>query len=1080
MIKIYFKQKIISFLICLLILVATGVNGYAHFSNGLADKGTALSSAGIAPSAHRPSVKRFSNVNVWLSRESQAPQFTVKGSVRDSLGNPLVGVSVNLKGSGNGTVTNAMGNYSLGLPNDHGTLVFSYIGYNRKEVPVKGRLEINVVMDATVSSLDQLVVVAMGKQKEESVLGSIARVKMDDIKDIPSTSVTNAIAGKMAGAVTVQRSGEIGLNTTSFWIRGISTFGSNQTPLILVDGVERSLNDVSINEIESVSILKDAAATAVYGSQAANGVVLVTTRHGKTGKPQVEVNLQYGITDLPTMPKYLGGAQYAQLYNEAFGRTNYSDQYIQNVKDGTDPYLYPDVDWFKETFTKYSQNSLATIDMHGGSKSTQYFVNFGYYNEIGNLRNDPSNSYKSNLILNKYSYRSNVDIQVFPKTKINLEVGGYLSDLNSPGIGGPIYGANYTPAQTVFYYANLSTPISTPVRVPIDVLPDGTKVMGWGAPTQVGEKNPAERLMGSGYDTRYESQLLTQLTINQDLSDLTKGLDAKFSFSFDDYNTTAVERRKFSSTYGVVGEDNDGNPITTEVDKGDEFLGYTRSLGSNRSEELKAQLNYNTVISSKHNIGGMVTYYQRDYRTGDASSEILSLPEREQGLAVRATYNYAERYFFEFDMGYNGSENFEKGHRFGLFPAVAGGWLVSREPFWKGVEQTINLLKLKGSVGLVGSQALPGGDRFGYITVYGAGLGGYSFGGPSPTAYTGVGLERAGISDLTWETGLKKDVGIQMEMFNGVVSLDVDYFHELRSRILTERISLPGLVGINSTPYANIGKMSNKGIEGTIAVSKALSQNGSIRFYGNFSFIKNKILNMDEPPRKYPYEQRTGHPLGQEFGLIAQGYFADSSEILKSPTQMFGVVRPGDVKYKDINGDGTITVDDEVPIGYSTIPQLNYGFGMQARFKNFDAGVFFRGEAKVTYSLGGAYIPFNQGVGKGNLFVQALDRWTPENPNPNAQYPRLFDGKSANNWQPSSKNIYDGSFLRLQTVELGYSVNTTALHRFIGINSLRIYLISDNVALFSKWDMWDPETGTADGSNYPPQRKFNFGIRTSF
>lgn len=1002
----------------------------------------------------------------------------ITGTVTDDEGEPLIGVNVLVKGSNKGTATDFDGNFSLEDVNENATLVFSYIGYQKKEVPLEGRSNINIILESDSELLDEVVVVGMGEQRKASVIGAISNVNMADLK-VPNRSMTNALAGKMAGAVVVQRTGELGNDNGGFWIRGISTFSSNRSPLILVDGVERDMQDLNPENVESVSILKDASATAVYGVRAANGVVLVTTRKGVVQEPTIEFKTEYGVSDLPTLPNYLGGADYARLYNEALGRDNYSEDYIENLENGSDPYLYPNVNWFDETYTKYSNNAQATLNVRGGGDVARYFVGLGFIGESGNFQNSPETAYDSNLGLQRYNFRSNVDLTLSKTTVVDLEVGGYLTDLHTPGLGGNIYGTNFSPAGELFYWSNLSTPISNPVRIPIGEDANGNTEYAWGAPSQVGEKNPAERLLGSGYNTEYRNQLMSQITLNQDLGVITEGLKLKTSYSFDAYNLTQIQRRKQSTTYGVQGRDEDtGDLIYNEVDKGQEFLNYSRSLQSNRAKEFKFQLIYNTTLQSQHRLGGMLMYYQRDFINGNAGSSILALPYRRQGIAARGTYDYDDRYFAELNVGYNGSENFPKESRFGVFPAVAGGWLISNEDFWSGnMRRTINVLKIKGSYGLVGSEALPGGQRYGYLSIYGGGLGGYHFGETS-RYFGGVGLDRIGVQDLTWEKGVKKNIGFEMLMFNGDISLELDYFHERRHDILLRRTSLPDIVGINSVPFANRGEMVNRGMDGTLEVSKNYEK-GFTRVYGNFTYARDKILEQDEPDRNYEYRQRTGHKYGQNFGLIALGYFVDETDIENSPEQTFGDVRPGDVKYKDINGDGKITIDDEVPIGFSNLPEINYGFGVQTMYRDFDIGIFFRGQGRVSYRLGGAYIPFNQGVGKGNLYEEALDRWTVDNPRQDAQYPRLYNGTSANNWQSSTKTLYDGSFVRLSDVELGYTLRDGALSK-IGMKSIRFYLIGNNVALFSNWKMWDPETGTSSGSNYPLQRKFNFGIRGTF
>ncbi len=1006
---------------------------------------------------------------VYLPKEES----TVRGVVSDQTGVGLPGVNVVVKGTTEGVVSDINGYYIINAKKGD-ILQFSYIGFKTEEVTIGAEPTINLVLKDDIHELDEAVVVGMGTQRKASVIGSISAAPIEGMR-IPQRSLTTALAGRIAGAVVVQRSGEPGAESTDFWIRGISTFGANRSPLVLVDGVERDMSDLSIEEVESISVLKDASATAVYGVRAANGVVLVTTRKGVAQKPTVELKLEYGASDLPNMPKFLDGANYAMLYNEAFGKINYTEEYIENVRKGTNPYLYPNIDWFDEIFKKYSSNANASLNIRGGGEIARYFVSAGFYNENGNLKNSSDNDYKSNVGLKRYNFRANVDLTLTRTTTVNLEIGANLIDTHQPGEGGDYYGTYMSPAEKLFLYSYLSTPLSCPVRVPIGKDPQGNQIWGWGAPTQVGERNPAERLLGSGYDSGFQTHIISQFVLNQDLKFILPGLDFKGAFSFDVNQISLQSRRKNSTTYGVRGTDDNGDPIVYEVEKGQDFLGYGETFSSNRALELKLQLNYNQRFNDVHRVGGMFMYYQRDYVNASAGNSIGALPYRKQGLAIRATYSFADRYFGEFNLGYNGSENFPKGYRFGVFPAGAIGYLISEESFWN--IKSINFLKLRTSIGLVGAEALPNNQRFGYLSTYGEGLGGYNW-GLTEAGIIGVGEDRIGVPNLTWEKGLKKNVGIELKMFDNKISFEADYFHEKRRDILIQRSTVPGIAGMNMQPFANMGVMRNHGIEGTLEFNDVIGNVG-YRIYGNFTFTRNKILEMDEAPKSEPYRMRTGHRYGQQFGLIAIDLFEDEEDIKNSPQQKFGAVRPGDVKYKDMNNDGQITIDDETAIGYSSIPEIVYGFGGQLNWNGFDLGIFFRGQAHVTYTLGDRFIPFNEGVGKGNLFEKALDRWTEDDPRKDAFYPRLSNGKSANNWQSSTRRIYDGSLLRLADIEVGYTFRQKWLEP-IGMKSLRIYFLSNNVALFSKWDMWDPETGSGAGDKYPISRKFNFGLRTSF
>ena len=898
---------------------------------------------------------------------------SVRGTIIDEQGVPIPGVSVVIKGTSTGVISDINGYYIIDAkPGD--VLVFSFIGFKSQEIVVDKKPSLDVVLKEDVNELEATVVVGMGSQRKASVIGSISSVSIKEL-EVPQRNLTNALSGRISGAVVVQRSGEPGQDNADFWVRGISSFGANQKPLVLVDGVERDMSDLSIEEVESISILKDASATAVYGVRAANGVVLVTTRKGVAQKPVIEVKLESGFSDLPTMPKLLDGANYAILANEALGTENYTQEYIENLRKGTNPFLYPNVDWMDQLFRKYSTNTNAAINIRGGGERARYYISASFIDDNGNLKNNPEADYKSNVSLRRYNFRSNVDVTLTKTTNLSLEIGANMTDMHQPGLGNEyVYGRWFSPVELLYYYSYLSNPLSAPVRVPIGKDAFGDTEWGWGAPSQVGEVNPAERLFGSGYNKSFRSQIMSQITLKQDLSFLLDGLNFQASFSFDANNTTIQNRRKYSSTYNITGVNDDtGEFQVAEITKGNDFLGYNVSTASNRAEELKVQLNYNNVFNDKHRVGAMAMYYQRDYVDQTAGSAVQSLPYKKQGLALRTTYSFNDCYFAEFNMGYNGSENFPKGKRFGVFPAGALGYLISNESFWPF--KFINVLKIRGSVGLVGSESLPNSMRFGYLSYFGSGLGGYYF-GKAPSYHEGIGEDQIGVSDLTWEKGFKKDVGVELKMFNSMISLDFDYFHERRSDILIQRQSVPGTMGVIKQPFANKGIMENSGVDGTLEFNHSI---GDFRYklYGNFTYTHNKIIEMDEAQKKYDYRMQTGHRYGQHFGLIALGLFKDQKDINESPEQKFGDVRPGDVKYLDYNGDGVVDEDDKCPIGYSSVPEIVYGFGTQLFWKGFDFGIFFRGQAHVTYGLGGdTFIPFNKGVGKGNLFEKALDRWS--------------------------------------------------------------------------------------------------------
>lgn len=1012
-----------------------------------------------------------SESNAYSAAPARAERLIAKGKVIDPNGQPVAGVAVIIDETKTGTVTDGNGYYMIDVPNVGVHLTFTCLGYKPQTAVVPKSLSLDIYMEEDTLEMDAAVVVGMGHQRKASVIGAISSVSRDALK-IPQRNLTNALAGKIAGAVVVQRTGEPGLDNAEFWIRGISSLNSS-APLVLVDGVERSMSDLSIEEIETISVLKDASATAVYGVRAANGVVLVTTRKGIAQKATIDVKIESGISNLVNMPKLLDGANYMRLYNEAYGSEFYSPEQIRMTETHADPYLYPNVNWFDELFTKFSTNSQVSVNVRGGGERARYYVTASYLRDNGNLYNNPDTDYNTNINITRYNFRSNIDMSLTKTTTLSLEIGANMTDAHQPR---PITSSNnfQSQASELFSACYQQDPITTPVRVPLGYNEFGEMQWGWGAPLSTSVGNPAERLFGSGYNKTYRTSVMSQIILKQNLDFLTKGLDFTASFSYD-VNTVSIQSRgKYSSLYAVNGVD-DETGLYSLVPKreGDEFLGYSYSNTGDRADEFKAQFNYERVFNERHRVGAMAMYYQRSFNNLAAGSSILALPYRKQGLAFRATYSYDDRYFIEYNMGYNGSENFKSGERFGVFPAGAIGYLISNEPFWK--VKWINHLKIRGSIGLVGSDVLAAG-RFAYLSTWESGLGGHYF-GPNATWSAGIGEAQEGVLGLTWEKGLKKDLGLELKMFDSMVSIDLDYFHEKRWDILIQRSSVPGIAGLNQQPLANMGRMTNHGFEATAEFNHHIGK-VNYRIYGNFSFARNKITEKDEAPTD-PWRMRTGHPLNQQFGLIALGLFEDQDEIDLSPEQKFGTVRPGDVKYLDYNGDGVVDAHDEVAIGYSRVPEINYGFGLQINWKGLDFGAFFRGQAHVSYSLGGSFFPFANGVGKGNLFAKAMDRWSEENPNPNAFYPRLSASASANNQKASTRTIYDGSLLRLSDLEVGYTFRGKHLKSW-GCQSLRVYFVGSNLLLFSPWDMWDPESGSTNGSNYPLARKFNLGVRISF
>lgn len=991
----------------------------------------------------------------------QAQKKTIKGKVFDEKGETIVGANVWLKESTVGVATDINGEYTLTYEGNYQILVISFIGYKTQEIVIGNQSTIDVTMVPDSEKLEEAVVVAYGTQKKESVIGAISSVEVDKLK-VPGSSVSNTLAGQLAGVVSVQRSGEPGKGS-NFYIRGISTFNSDsQRPLVLVDGIERDLDLVDPEDIATFSILKDATATAVYGVRGANGVILVTTRKGSDGKPRINVRAEAGLTGPNKMPKMVDAVQWAQLYNEAIGRKYYSDETIQKYRDGSDPDLYPNVNWIDALYKNFASNQRVNANVSGGGSIARYYVAGSYYNEGSIFKEDKSNDYTSSINYNKINFRANLDINLTQSTILNVNLANVYEKKFSPGAS----------LDDIWGYAFMTSPNAFPVRYS-----DGT----FSAPGGSGY-NPYNLLTQSGYTEEYWNSAQSLVGLTQDFSEIvTPGLKANIKLSWDAYHNNKEVRSKEVNQYFATGRNEDGTLNYQEIYKGSESLTYTNTVGGYKTTYLEASLTYDRVFG-KHRVGALFLYNQKK-KTYTASGNMLSsLPYKNMGIAGRLTYSFDDRYFIEGNVGYNGSENFSPGKRFGVFPAFALGWMVSNEKFFQPVTHIIDMLKLKGSYGIVGNDQIGGGRRFIYEATIqykdanGNNLPGYTWGSTGNMGGNGIRMGEVANPNVGWEEAKKLNVGFEISFFNAV-KIQGDYFKEERSGIFMQRSALPGIVGLSTMPWVNVGKMNNQGFDGTIEYEQQIGE-VQLTARGNFTYARSEIIDNDEPDWKHKYQNRIGKPYGQSFGLKALGLFQSQEEIDNSPTQTYGTVRVGDIKYQDIDGDGKIDANDEVAIGYPSLPEINYGFGATAAWKGFDLNVFFQGVSHTSFFIGGDAM---YGFSSGNLGRAAINedvykhRWTAENPNPNARYPRMSADNSPNNNRNSTWRMRDGSFLRLKNMEIGYSMPKRILDKTF-ITSLRFYVSGQNLLTFSKFKLWDPELYSSNGAKYPISRVFTVGV----
>ena len=971
---------------------------------------------------------------------------------------PIIGATVWVKDSALGTNTNVDGAFDYTFTGHYGYIAVSYIGYQTQEFPVTNLPK--VIELSAGNELDEVVVVGYGTQKKARVVGSIASVSVNDIR-MPTAKISNNLAGQLAGVISVQRSGEPGASST-FWIRGISTFGSSTTPLVLVDGIERDLDLVDIEDIKDFSILKDAAATAIYGVRGANGVILITTREGIVGKPQINIRFEAGMVQPTKVPDMLDAVQFAELWNAAAGSEVYTPEVIQKYRDGSDPDLYPNVDWVDYLYKDLSFNERVNVNVTGGGSTAKYYISGGFYNEDGLFARDNMKEYNTSVFYRKFNFRSNVEVQLHKYTKLNVNLATTFERKNEPG----------TAASTIWDYAVKSAPNVFPAVYSNGLLP---------GPGANNGENPYVLLTQTGYREKFYNTAQSLFSLTQDLGDwVTKGLTVTVKGSFDAKNYNHLARTKTPPQYMASGRDEFGDLILQQTVVGTDNLTYAESHSGYRSVYLEASVNWARSFG-KHDLSALFLYQQsqRNDVGIDKSEPELALPYRHQGIAGRITYSYDNRYFIEGNFGYNGSENFSPGKRFGFFPSVAAGYVISNEKFFEPVRGVIDLLKIKASYGIVGNDKIGTGDnvrRFIYNGTVNSGSS-YYF-GTTPHSSSSIQMGDWPNPNVGWEEAHKLNVGVDLSLFSKL-KISADYFKEKREGIFLQRQSIPVYVGLSTQPWVNIGKMRNSGVDASLEYHQTIGQDLHLTVRGNFTYARNMIVDQDQPDYKYLYMNRTGQARYQTFGLVAAGLFRDQADIDAWPKQSFGDVEPGDIKYLDLNGDGVVDSYDTKPIGYTSIPEIVYGFGFSLQWKAFDFSAFFQGVGHVSFStLTDQTLGFNaRNSREANLFSDVYDNyWTPERLD--AKYPRLYIGTNNNNNQTSTFWMANGRYMRLKNLEIGYTL-PKRISQKMAMQNMRVYLSGVNLFTFSPFKLWDPDLQTG-ATNYPNNRIINIGLTIGF
>ena len=981
----------------------------------------------------------------------------VTGRVFDAKGDALIGVTVSQADNPQvATVTDINGTYTLQLPTVGVTIRFAYMGFKEKTVRVTKSAVIDVALEENVSALNEVVVVGYGTQKKASVVGAINNLEPSKLNLVSSRSMSNGFAGMVPGIIAVQRSGDPWNNNSDFWIRGISSFAGNTQPLVLIDGIERSINDIDPDEVASFSVLKDAAASAVYGVRGANGVIMVETKRGSIGKPQVSVRFEHALSQPVRIPQYVGSVKYLELVNEMYsqdGMAPYvSEATLRNYRDKTDPELYPDVNWWDVISKNHADNTRATLSVNGGSNVLRYALVAGYYNENGILARDKTKAWDSSLKVDRYTVRSNVDINITSSTILRINIGGYLQSRNAPP--GDISDSR------AFYNAMRIPPYIHPA-----IYADGK------IPRIINKDNPWAALTQRGYERLNHSNVEALTSIEQDLKFVTPGLRLKLTYAFDKFSANSVTRAKNPDYYHpATGRDYEGNLITSIQANGEDFLGYAKDAKwGNQSVYVEATLNYNRTFGSKHAVNGMLLYNHKNFDDGSF------LPFRTQGFAGRTSYTYDDRYVAEFNFGYNGSENFAPGKRFGFFPAVAAGWIVTQEKFMQRLTKVLSLLKIRASWGLAGNSNI-NGRRFAYLSTI-ANNGEYYFGSDRLLHRLGRAEGDVGVPDLTWEKLKIYNVGVDASFWKGLLYGSLDVFYRKRTGIPgTRLVTLPSTFGA-TLPEENLNSTSTRGFELTVASS---GQWADLRWdvNANISWARSKWIYYEEPDYTDPDQRRINRKTGQwtdrRFGYVADGLFTSQDEIDNLPYNQDQrnntTLRPGDVRFRDINGDKVIDWKDEVEIGKGTIPTWFAGFNPTLHYKDFDLSLSFQGAFgfDVVASLG------------GNTREYFESRWTPENNDRNALIPRV--GGTSDNSHISTYWLVSGDYVRWKSFTLGYTLKHEILKK-ANIQSIHFFFSGSNIYTWSKLKKYglDPEGPSGRGGlYYPQQRDLSIGATVIF
>ena len=1031
--------------------------------------------------------KMNQTVTFWLVRKlivgllcicSTAATFaqtaTVSGVVKDDTGEPVIGAGVLVKGTTLGTITDIDGHFSFRADDLNGVLVVSFVGMETQEIPMKGKGTFDIVLKSSNTLLEEVQVVAYGAQKKVTLTGSISSVNTDELLKVPTASIGNMLSGVLSGVSSIQSSGQPGGDDPDVFIRGISTLNTmNAKPLYLVDGVERSFFQIDPNEVENITILKDASSTAVFGVRGANGVIIVTTKRGKEGKAKINASFSYGIQTPTRMPEFVNSYDYATFLNEAYTNDGkdpkFTPEAVEAFRTHSNPIIYPDTDWMELLFKSSAPQTQGNVNISGGTERVRYFISMGMLDQKGFFKNHDTR-YDANFNFNRYNYRANLDIDFTKTTLVAINMGGRVEKRNFPRSGDDI--------NQLFRRIYWATPFSGPGIV------DGKWIKGNSQYLPVGLSDGLGNIYGRGYGSKTTNVVNLDLALTQKLDFITKGLQFKIKVAYNSgYDHTKERATSIESYQPWYRKDvtwmehpagSDPNEVVYIQDGEAGLISYAESFGKSRDWYAEASFDWKRDFDL-HHLSALALYNLS--KTYYPDSDYPGIPRGYVGLVGRVTYDYDNKYLIEGNVGYNGSENFAPGNRYGFFPAVSGGWVLTQEEFLKD-NPVVNFLKIRASYGIVGNDRYhPYGtgfmDRFLYLpNSYFIGSG-YQFG--TGTSWSPGAYEKSfGNSGLSWEKSAKQNYGIDFSLFNQKLSGSIDYFYEKRTDILAKASTDP-IIHAMSLPVLNLGIVSNKGVELNLKWNHKIN---SFRYWTNLnvSYAKNKIVYQDEVPSEYTYTLKTGHPVGQPFGLKVRGFYYEGMEDVADHSY---VLKEGDVVYEDLNHDGKIDDNDKTAIGYPSYPLLNAGLTLGFEYKGFDFSMLWVGATKTSRVLEETFRkPLGETYDRSLMSHQFTDRWTPETA-ATAKLPRATIDGVKNNYRDSELWVKDASYLRLKNIEIGYNFRLPFMPK-IGMEKMRVFMTGYNLLTFDKLKISDPESMSSGVPQYPVMRVINFGLNVSF